>query len=414
MLTNDINPLIPACAHIADALLIHFYRYYASLFPWQQQIVTIHRTTPISKEDADKLLEHPLQASPLIVQDPFDHAHNVCKNVSHSVFTYLMAKMREALQVLTGVSPRLLELFRQHTPPPVQERVKGISLNMECVSGLLKSRESPLVTVLSELNLTNQITRNSVHCVIAHCVASIMRDRFGFVCEPVPSHVTSFDDRGTVSKEHVTTTEDTMTLPEDHMLPPDDNVATQEDHMTIVEDDALTLSKDLTTAPEDHMTLSKDHVTPQAGPSDGVKARKRTRSSSSSDLSSDESKRVKSRPAGPSPLEVLQSTVTPLPHTHTYHCTAHENTWVGSRRRRREGVRGLLSALPTSTQPILELTLSVVPSDHPEAAKISRKNSVCVLCVYPISPRHKIHCDQWFSVFKPLLLSLTTERDPSQ
>ena len=375
--------------------------------------MTIHRATPISVEDANKLLERPFQASPLIVQDPFDHAHNVCKNVSHSVFTYLMAKMTEALQVLTSERPRLLELFRQHTPPPAQERVKGISLNMECVSGLLRSRESPLAAVLSELNLTNQITRNSVHCVIAHCVVSIMRDRYGFLCEPVPSHVTTADVHESVSKDHVTATEDTKTLPKDHMTPPDNSVAAPEDHMTIVEEDDRTLSEDLVTAPEDQMTLSEDHVIHQEGLSDGVNARKRTRSSSSSDSSSDESKKLKSGPAGPSPLEVLHSTIATLPPTYTYHCTAHENTWVGSRRRRREGVKGLLSALPTSTQPMLELTVSVVPSDHPEVAKISRKNSVCVFCVCPTSPRHKLHSDQWFSVFKPLLLSLPAEHGHS-
>lgn len=363
--------LMPSsCTDSVDTLLIHFFRYYSTQFPFQRQIVTIHRTAPVSLEEANKLLECPLQTnSPLVVQDPFDHSHNVCKSLSASSFTFLAARLAEALHILSSRSAPLLEIFTEQVPQGRHhQQGKTIALSMEHVIGLLRKREGPLADVLSELDLTNHSTQNSLFCVIAQCVVDLMKEKFGFVCEPVEGHVPQYDD--TVTPEESTTSEDGTC--------PEDQVATLPDHMTALQTHSLPNFPSFVTV------------------------RKRRRSSSSS---SDENKRTKRGTEGHSPLDLLRSVVAILPQTTSYHCKAYENTWVGSRQRRRGKIKGLLASLPTPVESMLEVILSVVPPNLPEVIKISKKTTVCVMCVHPLSPHHKVHCEQWFSVFKPLVVS---------
>ncbi len=354
VLRKNINSC-PVCL-CSGALFAHFFRYY-STFQFQSQVVAVHTNTPLSHAQANEGLQRPMGiSSALVVQDPFDRSHNICKNVSKQIFSELTALLAGALQCLSGESPTLLELYTVQPLPPTHSSSKYVSLHLKTIARLLE--ETGLVP--TDLDLTNQITQQSLHRFIAHQIVSLMKNKFGFHCEPVLDHVIP---------------------PTDHVIPPTDHVTPPTDHVTHsdnpVEDMTIEHSED---DDDSNESVTMDTV-----------ARKRHLTDSPPPA---ESKRVKSASPSVSPLNTLHTIVASLPHTSTYTCIAYENTWIGCRQKRRDG--SMATSLPVPDTPLLEVSLSVCGGGREGLGRV---------CVSAPRPHHKAHADNWFAVFKPLVIN---------
>ena len=348
------------------ALFVHFFRYY-STFQFPSQVVAVHSNTPLSHAQANEGLVRPMSVgSALVVQDPFDHSHNICKNVSKQIFSELTAQVTGALQYLSGESPTLLELYTMQPLPPPRHSNKYISLHFNTIAGLLK--ETGLVP--TDLDLTNQMTQQCLYRFISHQLVSLIKTKFGFQCEPVLGHVTP-------PPGHVTPPTGHVTPPTGHVIHSDNPIEDMTiEHSEHTEDDD-------TNEPNEPVTM--DTV-----------ARKRHISDSPP---SAEPKRMKSTSPSVCALDLLHSIVDPLPNTSTYTCIAYENTWIGTRQRRRDATSlpdggDMATSLPVPDTPLLEILL-----------RVSGGRSVGRVLVHAPRPHHKAHADNWFSVFKPLVIN---------
>jgi hypothetical protein len=105
--------------HAVD-LLLHFFKFYSE---WRssEEVVAIHcpldRT--LSPGDAISLATaprergydvHPFKAPSIIIQDPFELTHNLCKTLSESNFVELQRRFRIAAEILETRN-NLLPLF---------------------------------------------------------------------------------------------------------------------------------------------------------------------------------------------------------------------------------------------------------------------------------------------------------------
>lgn len=313
-------------------------------------------------------------SSPLIVQDPFELSHNICKSVGKAHFSDLIRKMTQAMHQLTlelsSSRGQLLTLFTQAEPAfPATIKPRYISIDVELLARVLLKVDDfkALAPLLCQLDMTDTHVAQSLCRVVSYVLVSLLTQEFKFQCDLVPADLNS-------------------TLPNPQSMDTE-------------------LNTDLE---------SEDNGLQVATGSTQTVARKRQRASldldtdGPTDTLDEGTKRSKVNEAGSSPLDVLEQVLKCVPEATSHMCTATENTWCGRRvkRRNKETMESvdMLSALPATC--LLQVSVSVVCASDPRVCEANAQDTSClVVIIQPTQDSMKTNCDLWFALFKKFLLS---------
>ena len=202
--TNSLHLPFLSSLYSAAELLLHFFRFYAEVFPISEQAVAIHTLTPplhsqLRRETSGQTGPQ-FRVSSLCVQDPFEHSHNVTKNVGPAHLRPLLQALQSSLSQLADLLDSeqstpdtrhdALSLFRLTEPSPVSGKkaaaMKTLHVDISTASRLLHGTcYAALANCLQELDLHNLLIQHTLDRIILHSLAQHLEREFGFKVQTI-------------------------------------------------------------------------------------------------------------------------------------------------------------------------------------------------------------------------------------
>ena len=181
-------------------LLLHFFKFYSE---WRasEEVVAIHcpRDKTLSPSEAKALATQPQtqgykirpfrDIAPLIVQDPFEFDHNLCKALSKPNFTAFIHHVKMAAELLTK-QKNILPLFDRKEYQKVEVRLyakpRRLVFNTHDLKQLFQGNSafSALGEGLEELDMNDSFVHKSVSLVTLKAVINYLQHSLNINCSP--------------------------------------------------------------------------------------------------------------------------------------------------------------------------------------------------------------------------------------
>ncbi len=340
------------CFVSAVSLLLQFFKFYSQQFNFAEHVVSIRssREAGLTRREA---VDHSVMAGvtpramedfilpDLVVQDPFDLAHNVTRALHPKDFKSLLNGLNRSYHLLKDLLARpassradqgtsLLSIFDDRFDAPLSQPKGAILFTLQRVASLLCQKggrhemfdgmSAALAKELEETALSLEVKERLGVAVFGELI-HLLTTKYGFVCEESAESAKSEEPGGAPVGVRV----------------------------------------------EEGVEAG---VSSEGGEqANGASSRKRNRASIEEDLPEEltASKRGKGGDED-LPSGVLQSLLTRLPPSRgkgsCYICTVWEKTWASARRKRREALKAV-DMEQMDTKPSSPLTLSPEPGSGP-------------------------------------------------
>lgn len=357
---------------------MHFFSFYSQ---WNgQQVVAIHcpPNKTLSPAEAKQLATDPQklgykvrpfkELSSLIIQDPFELDHNLCKSLSRAHYTVLLRYMKLAATILrekNSVMALFVEREYEDAETKLFSETRKLIFSPDELTTLLQ-RDQTLAKVaecVGQLDLHNIAIHQSVSRLALKAVSFYLTNKLKFKCTPCS-----------------TTEQQAMEQQCGDAIGPSnsepDLMMSKEDSSSNLQSSVST-DKELVEEREDHG--SQVDANGQSERAAEVLHRKRAHSSDDDgeddELVSDETKRARKRRDSVTPLDVLHQTQ-PEQLSEAYHCLAMSDTWTHRRQKQRQQRKAADEKMETSEltdalpclPPLLSLKLSLDTSQIPHVA----------------------------------------------
>lgn len=330
------------------SLLCEFFDFY-SKSSFKNVVVSIKgsRDKILTPEEAIRQAgEQPNQRhynTTLMVQDPFELSHNVTKMLTSGTFHRWREAVVQASRVLRAELDReaggsILPVFEVSATKPdakMPSWTVPLVFSMERTVQLLQRTYPTLAHQLPELDLSNRKVRNKLGRLMLKIVVKVLETRYGFVCSP----------SGLAEKEGVAVHGDS----EAHG-----------DSEEVTEAVGIGQSSGGGGGMEESMEESMEEGLGSEG--EVGRGHKRSRASSEEEGMEEEmevdQKRSKVQECGANALDILQGLLRQEPHPPHFTCAVYGNTWLHSRRVRRDHGR-------LSQEASAQVLVASAPSDAP-------------------------------------------------
>ena len=393
-------------------LLLHFFKFYSE---WSgEEVVAIHYPPDkiLSPTEAKSLAEHPVslgykvrpfrEISPLIIQDPFEFDHNVCKSLSKANFTSFIRHLRIAAELLSSKNS-ILPLFDreeyQNAEVMLLTKPRRLTFNQGDLKELLWQSQtfSALAECVDKLDLKVATIHEALSKIALKAIVKYLEEKLDFNCSPSTNQPTQQPANADIQPTNDSATDPTKQPTSADVHSTDDSATEPTKQPTSAETgESSSFSSMLTpkTCVQEPTPLTVNSIN-----SGDPCTRKRAHPSDVIDEQTDEAKRTKNEIQSVTTLDTLRRFQSEC-ESESYNCTAMTNTWTRRRKKLRQqqqqqqqnrdvqmDTTDLTDSLPL-VLPVLCVKLSIDYSELP----------TCTIVINQLPPLNINEFKNWYAI----------------